>query len=69
MNNNKSSENKMRFTFERRRLTIDPVPTIYYYKDSNVDTVSVDLIPLSVCNWVWNGCDFVEINKTNKTGC
>ena len=37
-----NSSEKKRFTFERRKLTIDPVPTIYYYKDyyykdSNVD--------------------------------
>ena len=75
--NNKNSENKMRFTFDRRKLTIDPVPTIYYYKDTNDATVKlnyycsynknvVNLIPLSVCDWIWNGCNF-EINL--KKGC
>ena len=41
--NNKSSENKMRFTFDRRKLTIDPVPTIYYYKDTNINDATVKL--------------------------
>ena len=74
-----SSQMKKRFTFDRRKLTIDPVPTIYYYKDTNINDVTVklnydsnknvvnNLIPLSVCEWIWNGCNF-EINlKTN--GC
>ena len=72
--NNKSSENKMRFTFDRRKLTIDPVPTIYYYKDTNNLKLNYDsnknvvnnLIPLSVCDWIWNGCNF-EIKL--KNGC
>ena len=60
--NNKSSEDKMRFTFDRRKLTIHPVPTIYYYKDININDAAtvklnydsnknvVNLIPLSV--WI-----------------
>ena len=40
--NNKSSENKIRFTFDRRKLTIDPVPTIYYYKNINDATVKLN---------------------------
>ena len=31
------STNKRRFTFDRRKLTIDPVPTILYYKDTNIN--------------------------------
>ena len=26
-----------RFTFDRRKLTFDPVPTILYYKDTDTD--------------------------------
>ena len=61
---------KKRFTFDRRKLTIDCVPTIYYYTNINDATVKlnydsnknvVNLIPLSVCDWIWNGCNF-EIN-------
>ena len=67
-----STQIKKRFTFDRRKLTIDPVPTIYYYKNINDATVKlnfysnknvVNLIPLSVCDWIWNGCNF-EINLT-----
>ena len=72
-----STQTKKRFTFDRRKLTIDPVPTIYYYKDTNVNDATVklnydsnknvvNLIPLSVCDWIWNGCNF-EINL--KNGC
>ena len=62
--------NKKRFTFDRRNLTIDPVPTIYYYKDNNINDSTVKLnydcnknvvnklIPLSVTDWIWNGCNF-----------
>ena len=71
-----SSQTKKRFTFDRRKLTIDPVPTIYYYTninnaivklnyDSNKNVVN-NLIPLSVCEWIWNCCNF-EINL--KNGC
>ena len=75
--NNKNSENKMRFTFDRRKLTIDPVPTINYYKDTNITDATVklnydcnknvvnNLIPLSVCDWIWNGCNF-EINLKKR---
>ena len=73
--NNKNSENKMRFTFDRRKLTIDPVPTIYYYTNIKDATVKLNyysnknavnnLIPLSVCDWIWNGCNF-EINFKKK---
>ena len=55
----------MRFTFDRRKLTIDPVPTIYYSKDTNINDATVkliyyssynknvvNLIPLSVCEWL-----------------
>ena len=68
---------KKKFTFDRRKLTIDPVPTIYYYKDTNINDATaklnydssynknvVNLIPLSVCDWIWNGCNF-EINLKN----
>ena len=75
--NNKNSENKMRFTFDRRKLTINPVPTIYFYKDTNINDATVklnydkivvnNLIPFSVCDWIWNGCNF-EINF-KKNGC
>ena len=52
-----SSQTKTRFTFDRRKLTIDPVPTIYYYTnindatvkqnyDSNKNVVVNKLIPL-----------------------
>ena len=72
-----SQTKKKRFTFDRRKLTIDPVPTIYYYKDTNINDTTVklnydsnknvvNLIPLSVCDWIWNGCNF-EINL--KNGC
>ena len=67
-----SQTKKKRFTFDRRKLTIDPVPTIYYYKDTTVklnydsNKNVVNLIPLSVCDWIWNGCNF-EINL--KNGC
>ena len=64
-----SSQTKKRFTFDRRKLTIDPVPTIYYYKDNvtvNNNVVNNNLIPLSVCDWIWNGCNFE--NKLKK-GC
>ena len=74
-----STQTKKRFTFDRRKLTIDPVPTIYYYKDNvtvnnfnnNVvnnfnNVVNNNLIPLSVCDWIWNGCNFE--NKLKK-GC
>ena len=71
-----SSQTKKRFTFDRRKLTIDPVPTIYYYTNINNATVKLNydsnktvvnnLIPLSVCEWIWNGCNF-EINL--KNGC
>ena len=70
-----SQTKKKRFTFDRRKLTIDPVPTIYYYTNINDATVKlnydsnknvVNLIPLSVCEWIWNGCNF-EINL--KNGC
>ena len=53
------------------------MPTIYYYKDTNIDDATVklnyycsynknvvNLIPLSVCDWIWNGCNF-EINLKN----
>ena len=61
-----SSQTKTRFTFDRRKLTIDPVPTIYYYTnindatvkqnyDSNKNVVVNKLIPLSVT--YWNGCN------------
>ena len=87
-----STQTKKRFTFDRRKLTIDPVPTIYYYRDTDTVNVNdavinsvklyydpsfyynkdvsaaVNLIPLSVCDWIWDGCNFVlEINL--KTGC
>ena len=67
-----SQTKKKRFTFDRRKLTIDPVPTIYYYKDNvtvnnfNNNVVNNNLIPLSVCDWIWNGCNFE--NKLKK-GC
>ena len=71
-----SSQTKKRFTFDRRKLTIDPVPTIYYYTKINNATVKLNydsnknvvnnLIPLSVCDWIWNGCNF-EIKL--KNGC
>ena len=70
-----SQTKKKRFTFDRRKLTIDPVPTIYYYTNINDATVKLNyysnknvvyLIPLSVCEWIWNGCNF-EINL--KNGC
>ena len=67
-----STQTKKRFTFDRRKLTIDPVPTIYYYKDNvtvnnfNNNVVNNNLIPLSVCDWIWNGCNFE--NKLKK-GC
>ena len=71
-----SSQTKKRFTFDRRKLTIDSVPTIYYYTNINNATVKLNydsnknvvnnLIPLSVCEWIWNGCNF-EINL--KNGC
>ena len=65
-----SSQTKKRLTFDRRKLTIDPVPTIYYYTnnnnatvkqnyDSNKNVVVNKLIPLSAT--YWNGCNF-EIN-------
>ena len=62
------TDNK-RFTFDRRKLTIDPVPTIYYYKDTNVNhlnkiVVVNNLIPLSVCDWIWNGFNFeIKLKK------
>ena len=61
------TDNK-RFTFDRRKLTIDPVPTIYYYKDTNINHVNKivvnNLIPLSVCDWIWNGCNFeIKLKK------
>ena len=36
---------KKRFTFNRRKLTIDPVPTILYYKDTdtNINDATVKL--------------------------
>ena len=62
--------NKKRFTFDRRNLTIDPVPTILYYKDTNINDSTVKLnycykenvvinklLPLSVTDWNWNGCN------------
>ena len=77
-----STQTKKRFTFDRRKLTIDPVPTIYYYNDTNINndaaTVKLNydssynknvvnnLIPLYVCDWIWSGCNF-EINL--KNGC
>ena len=69
-----STQTKKRFTFDRRKATIDPVPTIYYYKDTNNVKLNYDsnknvvnnLIPLSVCDWIWNGCNF-EIKL--KNGC
>ena len=66
-----STQTKKRFTFDRRKLTIDPVPTIYYYKDNATvnnfnNNVVNNLIPLSVCDWIWNGCNFE--NKLKK-GC
>ena len=63
-----STQTKKRFTFDRRKLTIDPVPTIYYYKDNVTvnNNVVNNLIPLSVCDWIWNGCNFE--NKLKK-GC
>ena len=71
-----SSQTKKRFTFDRRKLTTDPVPTIYYYTNINNATVKLNydsnknvvnnLIPLSVCDWIWNGCNF-EIKL--KNGC
>ena len=63
-----SQTKKKRFTFDRRKLTIDPVPTIYYYKDNvtvNNNVVNNNLIPLSVCDWIWNGCNF-EIKLKKK---
>ena len=75
-NMSSSQTKKKRFTFDRRKLTIDPVPTIYYYTNINDATVKLNydsnknvvnnLIPLSVCEWIWNGCNF-EINL--KNGC
>ena len=71
-----SSQTKKRFTFDRRKLTIDPVSTIYYYTNINNATVKLNydsnknvvnnLIPLPVCDWIWNGCNF-EIKL--KNGC
>ena len=65
-----STQTKKRFTFDRRKLTIDSVPTIYYYKDNVTVNKNVvnnnNLIPLSVCDWIWNGCNFE--NKLKK-GC
>ena len=85
-----STPTKKRFTFDRRKLTIDPVPTIYYYKgtDTNINDAVVNsvkpnydpcfyynknvanannLIPLSVCDWIWDGCKFVlEINLIKR---
>ena len=63
-----STQTKKRFTFDRRKLTIDLVPTIYYYKDNVTvnNNVVNNLIPLSVCDWIWNGCNFE--NKLKK-GC
>ena len=78
-----STQTKKMFTFDRRKLTIDPVPTIYYYKDTNINDATVtlnydlcynkdivnvsNLIPLSVCDWIWNGCNFVlDINLKNS---
>ena len=66
-----SSQTKKRFTFDRRKLTIDPVPTIYYYTNINDVKLNYDknivnnLIPLSVCDWIWNGCNF-EIKLKKK---
>ena len=74
-----SIQTKKRFTFDRRKLTIDPVPTIYYYNDNNINNSTVvnyhtvanvvnKLIPVSVTDWIWDGCNFVlEINL--KNGC
>ena len=80
-----SKQIKKRFTFDRRKLPIDPVPTIYYYRDRDTNIneavinsvklnydpsfyynkdVNVNLIPISVCDWIWDDCNFVlKINK------
>ena len=67
---NSSQTKKKRFTFDRRKLTIDPVPTIYYYTNINDVKLNYDknvvnnLIPLSVCDWIWNGCNFeIKLKK------
>ena len=74
-----STQTKKRFTFDRRKLTIDPVPTIYYYKNINDATVKLNydsnknvvnnLIPLSVCDWIWNGCNFEIDSYACATVC
>ena len=37
MTSTQTEKKKKRFTFDRRKLTIDPVPTILYYKDTNIN--------------------------------
>ena len=44
-----STQTKKRFTFDRRKLTIDPVPTILYYKDTdtNINDAIVNSVKLN----------------------
>ena len=42
-----STQTKRRFTFDRRKLTFDPVPTILYYKDTDTNINDVNSVKLN----------------------